>query len=88
MVKGLWLGVCLLLASTSVLATEQEEARTLCVDATAIAAKASGSKENTLAFACNNSTRSPEYWQCVIEKQKAGNDFVYSTGRCDKVDSQ
>lgn len=88
MIKKVFLGTCVLLVSTMALATEQEDAQALCVDATIIAAKSSGLKENSLAFACKSNSRSAEYWQCVIDKQKAGNNFNYSTAQCDKVDPQ
>lgn len=69
-----------------VLASEQEEAELLCTESMALFQKELGKNEPIAS--CEINSRSIQYWNCVLAKQKAGNKFVFSTAQCESVDPQ
>lgn len=84
--KVLGLILLSLLGSSVVSASEHDHAKRLCEQSMALYQKEL--KKKKPISMCHINVRSAEYWQCVVNKQKAGEPFAFSTNQCDKVDPQ
>ena len=71
---------------SNTLATESEDAKRLCEQSMALYQQEL--KRDKPFSICDSNVRPPKYWECVVDKQKAGNPFIYSTNQCEKTDPQ
>lgn len=82
-VHNLALAALLGFSCSATLATEEEEARKGCERVNALRLeelRAKGQKGPILG--CQDNYQSPAFWQCVEDKMKAGNSWMYSTHQC------
>lgn len=81
--KWIVLLTTIMLPAASALASEEEAAKAACERVEALRIQEQGAKAPPSV--CQYNVRSTAFWQCIEDKIKAGNSWLYSSTQCDDI---